>query len=387
MGRGEMRVFLIICTFFINLSVFARQEFVAIIESNGEVKFEKKPPKEEVSIDTFTKLQVEAEVSRSPLPTRIRQLFSSSGADQFFGVLPSIYKSDKCSAEMVEEINSDSTRFSCAFRNENGQLVLSTCRWRAKRIDLDLTGQDGGHNHTHTTRPKGSFTTAGISTPLSDFFFEYFATEIAGLEMFEVTGAFPYENEFGNTEWADFTPFRIGVYTSSMGSFSIQSVNGVTEEEGYEGVQFFAVPEFGEGYSFAISSHPGDGRSVILRGVESLQSLPSIYRGRVQLLYPEIFSLELNDLFYTSASMLDGGLYDIARNWQPSHCGHRNGIDVDIDIQQRNLTFADQLPLNITEYYLLINELRISIEAAGFHFPVANESPLTISSHWHIRLN
>lgn len=397
-----MRLGLIVCLLGLGQAAFAGSPVIAVFDKNGFSKFIQSSQLETSQLYTsqssIQSLEVGPATDRKPLPARIRDLFNISQSYQMFGVHPSVLKFGNCDIP-ADVINSDSTHFSCAFPNENGQLIQSTCRWRAKRIEIDFPGGHGGHVHddnglsTDRPRPQGDFTRQGTSTPTSDFMFEYKATEVAGLEMFEVTGSNQITNEEGQLEWVDFAPFRIGVYTSSMGPFSLQSEDGYgpVYEEGYEGIQFYPVPD-GEGYKFSINSHENEGRSLMGAAAVRLPSISAIYRDMVkEEVYPEIEESKIKLLQYTGASMLDGGVFDclqkvdIGSAWTPPHCTHRRGVEVDLDVQAHNIGIIGQT-LTPGEISKLRETLAAAILEAEFRFSVTNESPTSFHRHWHLQI-
>lgn len=78
-----------------------------------------------------------------------------------------------------------------------------------------------------------------------------------------------------------------------------------------------------------------------------------------------------------AASLVWGGLYDVAHDYQPSHCGHRKGNALDIGmgaLKRSTSTFKNDM-LEFLEEALVDNNIAM---------PAPNERPLDInSSHWH----
>jgi hypothetical protein len=75
-----------------------------------------------------------------------------------------------------------------------------------------------------------------------------------------------------------------------------------------------------------------------------------------------------------AASLAWGGLYDIGRNWNESHCGHRDGKTLDISMSYF---------LNSQYDLKLRKALADAARSKGFDF-YKNESPEKFIDHWHM---
>jgi hypothetical protein len=111
--------------------------------------------------------------------------------------------------------------------------------------------------------------------------------------------------------------------------------------------------------------------------IDRLESLPGAFKDAV---IKDLGSITVPTLVYTSLSLPMGGVFDVDASgdgvidnaWEPPHCTHRQGREVDLRIRS------------------IPRELRGALKAAiriGFEFPVPAESPTKpAASHWHLRL-
>lgn len=314
---------------------------------------------------------------RTPLPARIVSLFRNvERLDLMFGVSPSMLQPENpklCEGIKEDFIESDYTFFTCEAFNSDGIIIETSCLWSVRSLGTGFGGGDGGHSgEPHTgERPLGNFTEGGSTRTGEDFVVTYEAPEIAGLEVLEVSA---WANIDGEPQ--ELTPLYLGVYTSTMGPFAVYWENkGMPDQElvqeGYEGYELVPVtrPSVNGDYTINIGSHPNDGHYVdnIITAFY-LENLKADFDKSM----PE-GSITPLPIRYTSMSLRDGGLFDINKDWKPSHCGHRRGDQIDIGlVNVRNNIEKDAL-------------YRAIIKLGYFKFPYKTERPDNPKAkHWHI---
>lgn len=95
---------------------------------------------------------------------------------------------------------------------------------------------------------------------------------------------------------------------------------------------------------------------------------------------------DIPNLYSEGANLEWGGLYDIKGNLMPSHCGHRNGRQIDLSLSSINAS-ENRKVLKLA--------LKRAVVGAGLNFPYAFESPdpqpdpenpgvLIEANHWHV---
>ena len=372
--------FILIISFGISASLLAQEKRRKITAKIYDGKFShyeiQDSSNENTSLMSFSAMLTQP--PRTPLPGRILSLFRSvENLDFMFGVSPSTYKPldpDKCKGIPNDIIESDTIEYACEAFNSEGVIIETSCTWQVISLGTPFGG-DGGHNeYGHTgERPGGNFTKSGSTSKGQNFILKYEAPEIAGLEILELSGI---ANVEGTAH--ELTPFYIGVYTSTMGPFAVFWDNkGMPDQalvqEGYEGYELVPVtrPSVNGDYFFDIGSHQGDGHYVnnIITAFY-LENLKSDFDKAIPANWPAPLPLK-----YTSMSLRDGGLFDINKDWKPSHCGHRRGDQIDIGMSTlRNLNEKTYLQ-------------RVILKYGVFEFPYATERLSNPSaSHWHMQV-
>jgi hypothetical protein len=149
---------------------------------------------------------------------------------------------------------------------------------------------------------------------------------------------------------------------------------------GVEVPGLFAIPASGPGYTTTAST--GHDHSNIFANPSfgtNLQRVPVEFAQSLSL--QGVPAEKVATLIYTSLSLPFGGTFDVDTNhtgaptnpWHPPHCGHRDGLAADLDVQSRNLPASQRLAL------------RASILWNHIGFPVRFESPsVPAVNHWHL---
>lgn len=129
-------------------------------------------------------------------------------------------------------------------------------------------------------------------------------------------------------------------------------------------------------FGFSIDSHPGDGFYGTQSLNDALANTASQYESDLTKKFPK---LPIPGLSSEAGSLEWGGLFDINRDWEAPHCGHRLGTEIDISMS----VFA-----NAKNGKAAKKILARSIRDAGLALPVPVESLRNPSAnHWHVRGN
>lgn len=88
----------------------------------------------------------------------------------------------------------------------------------------------------------------------------------------------------------------------------------------------------------------------------------------------------ISRIFSQGVSLRFGGLFDVSQNWSNrpgGHCGHRQGIEIDISLSAFNNEYKEKLKIYFAN----------AVKDRELSMPVRNESPSEINAdHWHIKL-
>jgi hypothetical protein len=117
-----------------------------------------------------------------------------------------------------------------------------------------------------------------------------------------------------------------------------------------------------------VQSHPGDG----IYGTAKMEKVTSEMTRLYQLYAHEYGVTDPAPIHSEAVSLSWGGLFDIARNWQPPHCGHRWGTS--IDLSSARLSAREQRALK---------DAALKVQ---FEFRVPGERPGDFKTHWHAEL-
>ncbi|MBI3555081.1 MAG: hypothetical protein HY074_02305 [Deltaproteobacteria bacterium] len=118
---------------------------------------------------------------------------------------------------------------------------------------------------------------------------------------------------------------------------------------------------------FNIGSHSGDGFYATSVFKSSLQNMITKFQTKV---LAKTFS-SASIIESQGATLSWGGLFDIKRDWQTPHCGHRDGHALDVSWQ--SLTTAEQ--------QILSDVVDQSIDLSFY----GAEAPGTSANHWHVQ--
>ena len=236
-------------------------------------------------------------------------------------------------------------------------------------LDLSQGPDTGGHNHNlyDETRPFVLDPFAS-SFPLRQFLavdkagngITYSPPEVAGDVFFEVTGTDPSGNQISGPS------YLFHIKDETLGK--MESLNGLGAGLGPSGNN--------PGISIVANSHPGDG----IFGTDAMQTAVSDMVAEYFRLGDIAGFTNLDPLRSEAATLQKGGLFDANWNgaiipslltpWSPPHCGHRNGVTIDLSINQ----------LDPDERKWLAK----AAKTAGFVFTSPGERPQDISAnHWH----
>jgi hypothetical protein len=202
----------------------------------------------------------------------------------------------------------------------------------------ELSENVGEGGHAHSGRPLGELSTSSAIIPPQGYSNIYTASDVGGIITLSIY------IEIGASR---FGPFNYGILVASDG-----------------GMVSLAFPGF---LNFDVTSHPGDGMYMDdQRASSKLIDILAAY-------YAEFRNIGITATTVTSggASLSRGGLFDISKDWNPSHCGHRFGNE--IDLSHRRLNRDER------------NALSVAISESDFRFKYVSESPENSkATHWHI---
>lgn len=224
-----------------------------------------------------------------------------------------------------------------------------------------------GHtaNHNQAARPKGSLEPNSgaefIEIPAAGLDLRYITSEVSGGYVVRLVGQNPdgdLINQMGiGFRVATQTPF---VSLSGIRGFNFHELNSHPED------MIWGTPEMYSQLSLLVRDYFYSANNTPLIGGIGPIWQPNPYA-----------NIRISPLYSQGASLQYGGLFDINKDWQSPHCGHRNGRDIDISLSTFNNGSA----------YLLKKVLAERIIDSGFRTPVLKESPDYIfADHWHLRL-
>jgi hypothetical protein len=242
-------------------------------------------------------------------------------------------------------------------------------------LDLSQGPDSGGHNHNANDEARPF-----VLDPLSSSFpvgqllpvdtvganLTYAPPEVAGDVYLQIAGTDPYGNEISGPN------YLFHVQNSDLGP--LVSLNGAGAGMGPGGSN--------PGIAVATDSHPGAG----IFGTKEMQAAVSnVVRYYYENAYDDGFSNPA-PLASQAATMIFGGLFDANWNgginrintpWAPPHCGHRDGVTIDLSLSQFNGFEEDQEKTWLEQ----------AAGEAGLVFSNPLESPQNESAnHWHARL-
>jgi hypothetical protein len=202
----------------------------------------------------------------------------------------------------------------------------------------ELSENIGEGGHTHSGRPLGEMAVSSAIVPLQGYVNTYTATDVSGIVTLSIY------IEIGASR---FGPFNYGILIAAEGEM---------------------VNMYWPGYlEFDVTSHPGDGMYLndqrpAAQMADIISSYNAAFKGTDHI---------PSKLVSGGASLSRGGLFDISKDWNPSHCGHRNGRE--IDISHRKLTKSER------------NALKNIITNSDYEFRYSSESPdNSNATHWHL---
>src|SRR5579875_575246 len=263
------------------------------------------------------------------IPVAAPQIASQPPAQSTdFHVLPSIETFARC--RLTQQEQTLQLIFIC-IDPANPTVYQPNCT-----INLDPEAQagSGGHNHTNSGRPNGTFNPSSGNTGSDglQFLTTYTAPEISGIININESGV----DQFGNALIPN---------TQTMG----------VEIDG-----FSALPTSGPSGQWAViqsTYHDFNNAYALPAVVSNLEAVPvsfANYLSKAGVAQPPIIN-------YTSLNLIYGGLFDIDATWTPPHCGHRLGNETDLGLS--NIPLQDR------------NALKSAVEDNNFYFPYRSESP------------
>lgn len=286
------------------------------------------------------------------LPLRIQSKYEFSvlagvsqiGEGASVEIKPSVFASPGCRLSQV--ISKQAFNVRCV--DSITKLPIEGC---SVGVEISLGERDGGHSHgDESTRPLGSFIPAEVEeseilVPLAGASFNYQAPEVSQEVIMTLSGLDPSGNEIKPME------FKVVVQASGSETWVSLSneyvyviVNGADSNPSHP-LGMYGTKEMAE--------------AVAVLGTKFVQGLSPL------LNVPPIKS--------QAASLPMGGLYDIGKNWGPSHCGHRDGKTIDISLS------------NLSTYEKRI--LQVAARRSSLNFFYISESPRSASAnHWHATL-
>jgi hypothetical protein len=294
---------------------------------------------------------------------------SKSNQPQAFAALPScVQNADFCVTPSVQSQESQSSSctsaqslsqtqfFAFCFDPSTGQPIPGVT------IQITVQAEDGtgGHLHTDANRPHGNFNpSSGLVDATTNLLQTmYTSPDTSGIVDATVSGTL----SDGVTPCTPAT-FPIGVETQGL----------------------VAIPLTGSGYATTPSTGHDSNNVYANPSVSvNLQRLPVNFDILAQALINAGFipNQTIPTLTYTSLSLLYGGLFDvdalgtgsITNPWHPPHCGHRQGTNADLRINNIPAQFRPALIQSILDSH--------------FTMPVRTENPsFANATHWHLKAN
>jgi hypothetical protein len=256
----------------------------------------------------------------------------------------------------------------CVQAGDPAYLPVSGCKFV---LDLSQGPDSGGHTHNANdeTRP---FVLDPLSPsfPVGQFLsvdskgngLTYTPPEVAGDVLLQIAGTDPNGNQIAGPS------YLFHVQDTDLGN--LVSLNGVGSSANNPGI------------SVASESHPGAG----IFGTQAMQTAVS---NMVEFYYENADDAGVTNpprLASEAATLIFGGLFDanwngsidpIATPWSPPHCGHRDGVTIDLSLSQ----FTGSMAAKEKTW------LQLAARSAGLVFTNPAESPKSKNAnHWHTRL-
>lgn len=270
-----------------------------------------------------------------------------NGPPRVVQVLPSLYACGR----ITETLRRPRLQIKCIDESSGQPVAVDGCSYRTH---LEEGPYDGGHDKIHSEpRPLGYILPESAwnwtALPQAGSTIRFETPDIAGLVDFVIEGRSPSGEVLA--------PFRVRYQVKTPG-FEPISVSGLA----------FDVESHSSG-THGTKAMSGKLGKLIERYIKNAQS--------AGISNPPILESE-------AASLPWGGLFDIDFDWLTPHCGHRDGITLDLSLSVfRNSSTEREKTL--------ANALAKAVKEAGFDFTYAPESPNPPKGkpkpdHWHIRM-